>query len=349
VVAKPSGLPILGATEESVMRFNKNESMSQNQMDFVPREQRAQRRNLIIVFFLATLVVFAINYFLAEKYHAFGASISAATVAILGFYILYRRQHNLDLVMTTEYQNLLFAQAVSLGTSFCMFARRDGTIVYANDGVRDLFPYFSYSDSQLLDAIFEAGSVPKVDRERLLSTIYSSGTDRLVFPIKSNTGEVKQYVLTVEPLARPSGFSVIRAREYLSTRAGTQLLPDLLRATSSDKLDHMLTHTPIAHFTTDPYGRLEYINPAMEKLLGYESGEMIANKLTLRQVIFQLAGRTLPDDYTLTDFSGNSAMQHKSGTHVPVLLFQHALRDSTGKIAGVTGSMMPVGVSQHAG
>ncbi len=331
------------------MRFNENESMSQNQMDFVPREQRAQRRNLISAFFLTTLFVFAINYFPAVKYHTSAALLSAMTVATLGFYILYRRQHNLDLVMTTEYQNLLFAQAVSLGTSFCMFARRDGTIVYANDGVHDLFPYFSYSDSQLLDAIFEAGSVPKIDRERLLSTIYSSGTDRLIFPIKSHTGEVKEYVLTVEPLARPSGFSVIRGREYLSTRAGTQLLPDLLRATSSDKLDHMLTHTPIAHFTTDPYGRLEYINPAMEKLLGYENGEMMANKLTLRQAVFQLAGRTMPDDYTLADFSGDATLKHKNGTHIPALLFQHVLRDSTEKIAGVTGSIMPVGGALHAG
>ena len=249
--------------------------------------------------------------------------------------------------MTTEYQNLLFAQAVSLGTSFCMFARRDGTVVYANDGLRQLFPYFSYADSQVLDAIFEAGKVPRTDRERLLSAIHSGTTDRLVFPIQLPTGETKEYVLTVEPLNRPTGFSVIRGREYLGQRSGTQLLPDMLRATSADKLDHMLSSTPIAHYTTDAYGRLEYVNPALEKILGYAPNALLENKLTIQSVLFQLGEKSVADDDTLTDYSGDAMLKQAQGTHMKCVLFQRVIRDNGGKVSGATGSIISAAEPAH--
>jgi len=331
------------------MRFNEVESTSQNQMDFVPRDQRSQMRNLISAFVCAMVLVILAGYLPGPHYHKFTPIISVAVIGLLCFYVVFRRQQNIDQVMATEYQNLLFAQAVSLGTSFCMFARRDGTIVYANDGVRSLFPYFTYSDSQLLDAIFEAGHVPRVDRERLLIALQSGATDRLVFPVQLHTGEKKEYVLTVEPLARPSGFSVIRGREYLGQRSGTQLLPDVLRATSADKLDHMLTHTPVAHFTTDPYGRFEYVNPSLEKLLGYAPNEILEKKLSIQSILFQLAGRSVADDYTPADYSGDAVFQQSQGAHMAGMLFQRVLRDSAGKTAGLTGSIVPVGGAAHVG
>ena len=329
------------------MRFHETKTMSSNQMDFVPREQRGQMRSLLIGFVTVMLLVAVIGYLPNAQLHRYSPLISVILIGLLCFQVIYRRQQNIDLVMTTEYQNLLFAQAVGLGTSFCIFVRRDGTIVYANDGMRNLFPYFAYSDSQLLDAIFEAGHVPNVDRERMLNAIHNGSIERLVFPIQLHTGERKSYVLTVEPLTRPSGFSVIRGREYLGTRTGTQLLPDILRATSADKLDHMLSHTPISHFTTDGYGRFEYINPAFEKLLGYTMDEIAQQKLSLHHIIAKLAGRNISEEDALGDYSGDAVLKHQNGSPIAALLFQHAVRDAQGKNSGITGSIMPVGGAPH--
>jgi PAS domain S-box-containing protein len=155
----------------------------------------------------------------------------------------------------------------------------------------------------------------------------------------------KEYILTVDPLSRPSGFLVLRGREYLGQRAGLQLLPDVLRSTSADKLDHMLAHTPIAHYTTDPFGRLEYVNPAFEQLAGYTPGEMTDEKLAIPQLLQEIDGRPVSQDYTLGDHQGKASLRRKNNASVAVTLFQYVIRDDTGKIIGASGSILSHGAA----
>lgn len=324
------------------MRFSETEYNNTTQMDFVPRERRTQIWRVIVAFTVTIGLIFILSFAPGSVGGAtFAGLTSMAIVMVLCFYVVYRKQQSLDLVMSTEYQNMLFAQAAALGSSFCMFVRRDGTIVYANDGLRRLFPHFAYSESQALEGIFEQGGVRKTDRERIMAAIYNNQSDRVVFPVKQQNGEDKDYILTLEPLPRPAGFTVIRGREYRDQRAGTQLLPDVLRSTSADKLDHMLATTPAAHYVTDQYGRFEYVNPALEQLLGYNPGEMLDSKMSIYHVLYQLKGQPVGDDYTLGDFSGDALIQKKQGTLANVILHQSVLRDSTGKPLGASGSILP--------
>lgn len=324
-----------------IMRFNETEFVSPGQMDFVPRERRSQIWKVVIAFSITIAIIFV----LAFAPNTLGGStisafVSMGSVGVLCLYIVFRKQQNLDLVMATEYQNMLFAEAVSLGSNFCLFVRRDGTIVYANPGLRKVFPSFAYTDAQALEGVFEQGGVPKADRDRVMGTIYSSSSDRLVFPIRQN-GEVKEYVLTVEPLSRPGGFAVIRGREYRGQRAGMQLLPDVLRTTSADKLDHLLAASPIGLYVTDHFGRLEYTNPAMEQMLGYHAGELLDARIAVHRLFFQLSGQPIPDDYTLSDYTGESLLLKKQGSLLNAKLHQTIIRDADGKILGATGTILP--------
>lgn len=325
------------------MRFNETEFVSPGQMDFVPRERRSQIWRIIIAFSITIAIIFVLafapNTLGGRGISAFGSMI---VVGLLCFYVIFRKQQNLDLVMATEYQNMLFAQAVALGSNFCLFVRRDGTIVYANAGLRQAFPQFGYSEAQALEGVFEQGGVPKADRERIMGAIYSSSSDRLVFPIRSN-GEEKEYVLTVEPLQRPGGFTVIRGREYRGQRAGMQLLPDVLRTTSADKLDHLLAASPAGLYVTDAFGRLEYVNPALEQMLGYHASELLEARISIHRLFYQLAGQPVPDDYTLSDYNGEALMQKKQGALLNASLRQTIIRDADGKIIGASGTIIPTG------
>lgn len=324
------------------MRFNESEYNNPGQMDFVPRERRSHIWRVIMAFSVTIAVIFVLSF--APRSvggSTFAALISMIAVAVLCFYVVYRKQQNLDLVMTTEYQNMLFAQAAALGSTFCMFVKRNGTIVYANDGLRKLFPHYAYSESQALEGLFDQGGVRKTDRERVMAAIYNNQSDRLVFPLKPANGPESDYILTIEPLARPGGFLVIRGREYRDQRAGTQLLPDVLRSTSADKLDHMLANTPVAHYVTDPFGRFEYVNPALERILGYTGGEMLDSKLSLRHVLYQLNGQPVGEDYTPSEYSGEALLQKKQGQLANVVLHQTIIRDASNRLLGTTGSVLP--------
>ena len=323
------------------MRFAENELDNVDELDFVPRERRGQISSVVIAFAAAFVVLSALVLLPEDMVRPTHAAIAAMAVIVgLAFYIIYRKQQNLDLVMHTEYQNMLFAQAAAQGSSFCLFVRRDGTIVYANDGLANLFPRLRFSESQALQSIFEHGNVQGNDRERIMSAIFAGKGDRLVFPLTAASGERKEYIMTLEPLKRPNGFMVIRGREYRNERAGVQLLPEVLRATSADRIDHLLSTTPIAHFITDAYGKIEYANPAMEQLLGFASGEVIALKLSLQQLLYQLNRHPLAEDYTPQNFSGHAEIKQKQGTLLAVALRLTTFRDEAGKLQSVSGTMV---------
>lgn len=322
------------------MRYNEMESTPSDQLDFVPRERKGHIRSIVIAFVLIIALVFIAGYApLFRGMEAYTPLAAMLLLAFLCFYVAYRNQVNLDLVMSAEYQNMLFTQAFSLGTSFAMIVRRDGTIVHASDGMSDVFPRFDYAQSQALEGVFEQGIVRRTDRERIMGAIHSGANDRLIFPILNHYQEKKDYIITVEPMVRPAGYSLVRGREYLGQRSGLQLMPDALRSTSVDKLDHMLATTDVALYTTDNFGRFEYVNPAFERLFGYEAGEIIESKLSMHHLIFSLGATTVTEEYSLHDFIGDAVIVHKMGSRMGVHTRQSIIRDASGKIIGASGTI----------
>lgn len=325
------------------MRFSEIDSMTPNQLDFVPRERRNQVSKLIVAFVATMLLVFVSAYMpIFSHMDIYAPLLAILLVALLCLYTVYRNQVNLDLVMATEYQNMLFSEAASLGSTFCMFVKRDGTIVHANDGLTNVFPAFNYGEARALEGIFEQGVIRKVDRERIMGAIRSGTADHLIFPILDRYQDKKDYILTVEPLTRPAGFSVVRGREYLGQRAGTQKLPDMLRSTTVDKLDYMLSTTSVALYTTDAYGRFEYVNPAFELMFDYEPGSIIDSKLSLHHLVFSMGEQVVTEESTLHDYSGEATLIQRNGARLKLNLTQSVMRDANGKPVSATGTILPV-------
>jgi PAS domain S-box-containing protein len=270
----------------------------------------------------------------------FAVIIAIAAMAGLCAYTVVHTQRNLDLVMTNEFQNMLFSQAVSMGSDFCIFVRRNGSIVQTDRGVREVFGNVRMADSLSFDSVLERSGVTKADREQVLGSIYNNIKDRLVFPLRHASGVEKNFVVTVEPLPRPSGYIIVRGREYRDARQGTQLLPDSLRATSPDKLDHMLSSAPVAHYATDAFGRIEYVNPAFEALSGYTLHHILEKRLQLSSLIADHTHSPLSPEGLPVEFSGETSLSPQNGPALSCLLFQRLIRNDKGKTTGSTGSII---------
>ena len=324
------------------MRFSKLDSVQADLLDFIPRERRGEIRRLVFAFMAVALILFGMAYLPSlASVAAYAPLVGIVLLAILCLYVAYRTQIDIDLVMASEFQNMLFSQALGIGSLFAMIVRRDGTIVHTSDGLSDVFPTFDYASSQALEGLFEQGTVRKLDRDRILDAIRSGGNERLVFPVVSQYREKKDYILTVEPLPRPAGFSLVRGREYLGQRAGLQMLPDSLRSTTGDKLDHLLSTTSTAHYTTDQYGRFEYVNPAFEYLFGYQPHQIVEAKLSLHHLFFSFDGQALTEEYSISDFNGPAVILTQANGRENAEIRQHAIRDVNGKAVGLTGSIFP--------
>ena len=324
------------------MRFNRMDSLYPDQLDFVPRERRNGVFRFIAAFSIAIVLVFILAYAPPLNHYAlYSPLVAILLMAILCLYVVYHQQIILDLVLSTEYQNLLFTQALHIGSTFFMIVRRDGTIVHASEGMSEIIPGFDYAQSQALDGLFTLATVRKTDRERIMGAIYSNTREQLVFPLISQYQPPKEYIMTVEPMVRPAGFSVLRGREYHGQRGNVQRLPDSLSATSVERLEHLLSTTDAAHYTTDAFGRFEYVNPAFERMLGYDGGEIVASKLSLHHVVFSLGAIALTEEYHVGDYMGLATIQTKQGTRDAVAMRQTAIRNGQGKTLGATGTLVP--------
>lgn len=310
-------------------------------MEFIPRERSAQIWRVVLSFAVLGILI---TIFLLAPHKLGGVSISILlsilAIAVLCFYIVLRKQQSLDLVMMTEFQNMLFAQAAALGSNFCLFVKRDGTIEYANDGVQKIFPTYTFGESHSLEGLLKDANVNKTDSDRLMSAIISSQRDRLIFPIVTKENKVHEYILTIEPLPRPAGYMVVRGREYRDHRAGSVVMPEVLRSTSPEKVDHLLTHSGIPHYIVNEYGKFEYVNPVFEQALDYNPGEVLDSKLSMYHVIYQLKGQPVTEDLKLTDMLDNATLQKKTGALVQAAIKQAVIRDENNKITGATGSIV---------
>ena len=322
------------------MRAQETDDFTPGQLDFVPRDRRTQSLRLLISFAIVMVIVLLNGYADGLRNSGYGPLFSLLALAFLCIYVVIRHQQILDLLMTTEHQNLLFSQALGIGSQFYILVRQNGTIVYANQGLRNLFSGRALGESKALEQVFERGGVAKADRERILGSIYNNMLDRLVFSLPMAQSEPVDIILTVEPLPRPSGFMLVRGREYRGERVGTQVMPGALRATSADKLEHLLNSTPIAHYATDAFGRFEYVNEALDHALGFLPGEILDTRLTIGSLLSHQGLTPIEADYQLNDYIGEAVIRTKSGLLIDCLLCQSLIRDEKGKATGATGSII---------
>ena len=310
-------------------------------MEFIPRERSSQIWQTIVAFGIVILIVLLLSL----RPEIVGSSGIAAMLSILAvtalcFYMLLRKQQNLDLVTTTEFQNLLFAQAAALGARFLIIVRRDGSIEYINDGAREVFSEEALREASSFDRMLEKSGIGSTDRERLMAAIIGLKREQVIFPLTLRDNITKEYSFTVDPLPRPAEFLVVRGREYIGARIGSALMPETLRSTSPVCIDHLLTHSGVPHYVVNEYGRFDYVNPAFEQALGYGRGEVVTNGLSLHHVLYQLSGRAVTEDFTLSNALDHVTLQKKDGSLIPAAIKQVLMRDGHQKILGATGTII---------
>ncbi len=322
------------------MRADEMDTPSPSQLDFVPRDRRNESFKLVVAFLLVIGLILLLGYVPGLNDLSYAPLACAAMIGLLGWHVVPRYQRSLDLVLFTEYQNLLFSQSLALGANFCLIVKRDGAIAYANDGLKKTFGHGGYGDTLSLPTILERSGIALPDRERILGSIYNHLADRVVFPLATGHDTSKRYILTIEPLARPSGYTLVRGREFQEPRTDTPMMPTMLRATSADKLGHLLDHTPIPHYATDAFGRFEYVNQAFEDCLGFSHREILSSRMNLTTILFEIDDKPVSSDYQLADYRGAATLQDKKGDTLNARLVQRVIRDTKGKVTGATGSIL---------
>lgn len=180
-----------------------------------------------------------------------------------------------DVIMATEFQNVIFASAARINAEFCLIVKRDGTVVYADPGFLKRFSTGSHGGHGL-DVLLESGGLSDEDKKRLLSSVENNIPEKMLFsmlgenlsvivePLQVNTDLLppdRVVKLAVNPLSRPPGYSIVRAVSNHNLM-------------TSSVNEHYFTSLEAGLYSLSGDGTFKYVNDACSKLLGIHPDEL---------------------------------------------------------------------------
>lgn len=286
--------------------------------DFVSRKYIPTVVQLGVVFIFVLIIAITSAVLLTDK----GLLIFLLTVALgtLGVYVIVQIQRTRDLVLATEFQNALFASALGFNNKFCLIIKREGSIIYMDNGFQKMFPDLSRERHLSIAIMLKLGRVAAVDREKVFEIIERGLHDRVIFDIRGSDNEVNKIVMSFEPIARPAGFILLRGREYIQQRAGQAAQPpeDLGMANANPLLNkstitifsYIMDRMNMGIYMSDTKGSLIYANPVFENWLSFKEGDIAHGSYSLKDIVH---GASPADTISPGDFEGEMTLVKKEG------------------------------------
>lgn len=302
--------------------------------DFVARS----RTPTITQIALIVTSAFLIGFSLVVSIHNTGALIATlfALFAILGWYVIGVLIRSRDMLLATEFQNALFASAMGLHNKFCLIIKRDGAIIYLDRSFQSLFPDFVEHPVRSVDTLLKQGRVLSLDSERILAAIEKGTYEKVLFDITDAQGMVHHIILSVEPIMRPAGFTMLRGREYVENRGTHEPTTsgNVFSKSSFTLFSHVMESLKMGVYISSPVGNIVYCNPLLEEWLGYAEGEVVARNLNVGNLVPPKRNPGMSNDPL--DFEGTVQIEKKVGGYLKAFLNQRIIYGDSGQVMGCT-------------
>lgn len=313
----------------------KNISDAEARNDFVVRERRPLWQTISIIFVAVLPIAITLSFFVKDT--VIFAEILFVLLFSLGVYVAVIVQRSRDLVLATEFQNALFSSALSHSNKFFIIIKSDGSIVHIDRSFQEMFPEFYKEPRRAVDVLLEHGKVSKEDRKIIYSAIEKNGRGKVVFDITDARNQKHRILMTIEPIARPKGFMLLRGREFIEKRVtGPELSHNsdipVFNDNNMGMFSYLMDSMDLGAYITDLFGHINYANLTLEQWLDFDENEISANNLPLRNIISQNGLDIFVDE--LKNFEGEVLLQRKVGGQIKAFLIQKSLYDSQGNIIG---------------
>ncbi len=301
--------------------------------DFIIRKRTLSVLHILIIFLSIQLIVISVTVAVIDKYML--VIMLVLLMSIVSWYMVMQTQRNRDLLLATEFQNALFASALGMNHKFCIIIKRDGSIVYYDRSFQDMFPDFMRQPRRAIDVLLEQGKVSREDSDKIFSVIERGTYESVILEIRCANNLYVKIVLSIEPIMRPSGFILLRGREFIESRSSDAAASRVanLNPSSLALFSSVMDTMDAGVYMTAPDGSLSYVNAVLEHWLGYNDGEITASTLALKDIVMQdtRATSSEPDN-----FEGDVTFRRKNGSHVKFNISQKVMRDDGNKVVGCT-------------
>lgn len=254
--------------------------------DFQSRNRLPSFIQFLLIF--CALYVGLILYFSVSK-NLIGFSIwSFILMAGTAGFITYIVHYNRDLVLATEFQNAIFANALGMSYLFSLIVRRDGSIVYVDLGLQNYFKGFSRHKHRHTDDLLDIANVSDEHKNAIYNSLRSMQRERLLFTVTQSDGSKHDLVLSLDPIVKPGNFTLLRARAYSEKRVDGRNSSGANQPVSVDTLQSFVSlgnRLPLGIFSANAQGKIVYINAITEFWLGYAEGEILRLGLNIEDIL----------------------------------------------------------------
>ena len=251
--------------------------------------------------------------------------------------------------LATEFQNALFSAAARLKSKFCIIVKQDGTIVYHDRNFESVFPETSNRGMLMIDKLFNAKNIAPMEADKIYKALGDGRADTVFIDIPEEN-EIRRIIITVDPLPRPSGFFILRGRDYVAKKYEQKVGGSDDKLASVDPknvatIAHILHTLPFGIYSSDADGNLLFANYKLESMLGYDQHEIANRKLTLYDLIPQ-TNTPAVEHLLLRDCEGDIYFTTRGGKQITLHVKQEITKDANG---GVIGNVSIVSPAKGAG
>jgi PAS domain-containing protein len=301
--------------------------------EFISRERSPTNMQLAFLFIFACFVCSTLVVFVKEPFILIVTLILIMLVA--GWYVIFQIQRNRDLLLSTEFQNALFTSALGSNNKFCLIVQNNYDITYMDRAFYNLFSGFIKTPYRNLESLFRYGEVAEEERNKIYAAIEHNVKESVVFTIKASDDKPHRIFLSVEPIARPSGYTLLRARDYIEKRAAVTAKdtgPAAKFPLFSTPLISGLLEKDAVVYLADKSGALVYVSTELESQLGYGEHEILSRSMNMQDIIY--VGNSKPTEITLEDYEGEIILQKKDGSLSKFSINQKLAKDRLGNTVG---------------
>lgn len=318
------------------IRYNELKKRTAQHSDFVSRRYNPSLVKIMLLFFAALGACICVVSLLLRPFEM--VVVLTILLGALGAYVISKLQNTRDLVVTTEFQNALFASALSSGCRFCCIIARDGGISYMDQGTQRLFEDLLKERQLTLATLLKLGKVPVMEQDKILDIVSKGTRSQVVCEMRGHDNRLHQLILSIEPIKRPSGFFLMRARDYVEERDNARsagapkvAINPLLSKSTIGMFAHVMDRMGMGLYMIDMAGNLLYANPQLERWLGFNEGEVTAGNFSMRDV---LHGITAADSMNPGDFEGEHSLVQKQGGLIKAYINQKIVYGDANKPLG---------------
>lgn len=316
-----------------VIRFTDNILENIEGTGFVVR-RRVPRTTQIVACFIIAFILICMAYILSELWKTkpvftFTLIVVISLLCWGTFRIITATRR---LVMSSEYQNAMFASAAQIGARFCLVAHKSGSIVYIDPGFQAIFPHFVTGDSRTVTSLLTYANVPEHLARKIVSIMQKNSSETIMLPITGTDNNSIDIFVNIDPIARPKGYFIIRGRDYVRKREedAETIREKQMMYDHYQLLGKSLYSLPGGIVIAGSKEEIIFANHEMEQIIGYKTEEMVRSGMMLEDILENYnpinAGKA---------FEGNVTLLKNNNREQTVKIKQVPLLDKDSKVIGV--------------